>query len=115
MLKIKRIYEKPDKTDGFRILVDRLWPRGVTKQQALVNLWLKEIAPSDQLRTWFSHDPAKWGEFQKRYREELREKKEPLDSIRRIEKEKKSVTLVYSARDTEHNNAVVLSNLLKEK
>jgi len=115
MLKIKRVYDEPEKNDDFRILVDRLWPRGLTKQRASVDLWLKDVAPSNELRTWFSHDPAKWSEFQKKYKAELKEKSAILDSIQTLEKEKKSITLVYGAKDTKHNNAVVLKDVLDEK
>jgi len=115
MLKIKRVYEEPAKNDGFRVLVDRLWPRGLTKQQASIDLWLKDVSPSNELRTWFSHDPTKWAEFQKKYKAELKEKDTLLKSIQTLEKEKKSVTLTYGAKDTRHNNAVVLKDVLDEK
>jgi uncharacterized protein YeaO (DUF488 family) len=114
MLKIKRVYEEPNKNDGFRILVDRLWLRGLSKQQVAVDLWFKDIAPSNELRVWFSHDPTKWAEFQKKYKTELKEKSDSIDEIRHIIKEKKSVTLVYGAKDTEYNNAVVLLDLLNK-
>ena len=80
MIQLKRVYEKPSRKDGLRILVDRLWPRGLTKQRAAVKLWLKDVAPSTQLRKWFGHDPAKWKQFQARYRKELRDKKDALDA-----------------------------------
>jgi uncharacterized protein YeaO (DUF488 family) len=108
MIKIKRVYEAAAEDDGFRILVDRLWPRGISKEKAKIDLWLKEVAPSDELRKWFAHDSEKWGEFKKKYGEELAAKQELLKEVRRIEKEKGMVTLVYSARDMEHNNAVAL-------
>lgn len=114
MIRIGRIYEKPGKGNGFRILVDRLWPRGVKKSEAKINLWLKDIAPSDSLRKWFSHDPEKWKEFQKRYRAELKGRKELLRQIKRLEKENKNIMLIYSAKDKEHNNAVVLAEILKK-
>lgn len=110
---IKRVYEKPEKADGFRILIDRLWPRGLSKETASVDLWLKEIAPSTGLRQWFGHDPEKWKDFQKRYREELKSHKEEM----KILKEKIAegmVTLVYAARDEEHNDAVVLQQVLEK-
>lgn len=113
MIKIKRIYEKPSPSDGFRVLVDRLWPRGMSKDEAKVDLWLKEIAPSDKLRKWFGHDPKKWDEFQKRYFVELEGKKELVEKIRELEREHRIVTLLYGARDEKHNNAVALYNLLK--
>jgi len=107
MIKLKRVYEKPTKNDGFRILVDRLWPRGLTKQKAEVDLWLKDIAPSTELRKWFGHDPENWKEFSSRYAKELEQKKELLNLI--IEKGKvETVTLVYGAKDEKHNQAVIL-------
>jgi len=114
MIKIKRVYEPPTKEDGFRILVDRLWPRGLTKEKARTNLWLKEIAPSNELRKWYSHDPQKWEEFKRRYEGELKDKQELLQKIKQAEKEKGVVTLLYSAKEEERNNAVALSILLKK-
>ena len=111
-MKIKRVYEKPEKEDGFRILVDRLWPRGLTKEKAGIDLWLKEIAPSTELRKWFGHDPEKWEEFKKRYLLELKENEEPMDRLRKQMK-KENVTLVYAARDETHNEALVLLSELK--
>lgn len=113
-IRIKRVYEEPDRKDGTRILVDRLWPRGLTKEKAKVDLWLKDVAPSTELRKWFAHDPARWAEFQTRYREELRSNKQQV-SLLREEASKGPVTLVYGARDQEHNEAVVLQELLKSK
>jgi uncharacterized protein YeaO (DUF488 family) len=115
MIKTKRIYESPAEEDGFRILVDRLWPRGVQKEKAKIDLWLKEIAPSDDLRKWFAHDPQKWEEFKKKYAKELATKQGLLNEIRQIEKEKGTVIFLYSARDTEHNNAVALKMILEKK
>ena len=112
MIKIKRIYEPATSEDGFRILVDRLWPRGLSKEKAKVDLWLKVIAPSDDLRKRFCHDPKKWEEFKSKYLKELESKKELLNRIKQIEKEKAIVTLLYSAKDEERNNAVVLSAIL---
>lgn len=111
---IKRVYEKPEKKDGTRILVDRLWPRGLTKEKAKVALWLKEVAPSTELRKWFAHDPAKWKEFQVRYREELKEKQEELALIIK-EAAKGQVTLVYGAKDETHNDAMVLQETLSRR
>ncbi len=111
MIRIKRIYDPASPGDGRRILIDRLWPRGLKKEEARFDEWLKDLAPSDELRKWFSHDPAKWSEFQKRYRSELRGKAELLERLR-TEARKGTVTLLYSARDEEHNNAVVLKELL---
>jgi len=110
-LKIKRVYEKPDAKDGFRILVDRLWPRGMTKEKAAVDLWLKEVAPSTELRKWFNHDPEKWKEFQKKYREELKNNHEAVSSLKGHAK-KGTVTLLYGAKDEIHNEALVLKDLV---
>lgn len=109
-MKIKRIYEKPDKEDGTRILVDRLWPRGLTKEKASVDLWLKDIAPSTELRKWFGHDPAKWKEFRNRYRDELKKNEEQV-SLLKDQIKNGTVTLVYGAKDEEHNEAFVLKEL----
>ena len=114
MIKIKRIYDPPAREDGFRILVDRLWPRGLTKEKAKIDLWLKEIAPSDDLRKWFAHDPEKWKEFKNRYEMELKDKQDLLRKIKQMEKEKGVVTILYSTKETEFNNAVALSGFLKE-
>ena len=110
-IKIKRVYEAPAKDDGMRILVDRLWPRGLTKQKAAIDLWLKEIAPTAELRKWFAHDPKKWTEFRKKYLQELKENKEQISIIKDHLKQG-AVTLVYGARDQEHNEANVLEELL---
>lgn len=110
-IRIKRAYDRPDKEDGTRILVDRLWPRGLTKDKAKIDLWLKEVAPSTELRKWFAHDPAKWAEFQTRYRKELRKNKEQL-SLLKHEAARGTVTLIYGARDQQHNEAAVLQKLL---
>jgi uncharacterized protein YeaO (DUF488 family) len=112
MIKVKRIYETPSSQDGWRVLVDRLWPRGVSKEHAKIDLWLKAIAPSDRLRKWFGHDPKKWDDFKKKYELELREKRELLLEIKRAEKERGTVTLLYSAKDEEHNQAVALRAIL---
>jgi uncharacterized protein YeaO (DUF488 family) len=114
MIKIKRIYESAAEEDGFRILVDRLWPRGIKKEKAKIDMWLKEIAPSNELRKWFSHDPEKWEEFKKKYAKELAAKQPLLKEIRQIEKEKGTVTLLYSARDVGHNNAMALRAVLEK-
>jgi uncharacterized protein YeaO (DUF488 family) len=111
-IKLKRAYEKPGELDGTRILVDRLWPRGLTKVKAAIDLWLKEIAPSTGLRKWFAHDPKKWTSFRTRYRTELKEHPEQLSLIRRKAREG-AVTLIYGARDEEHNEAVVLKEVLE--
>src|SRR5271170_2527705 len=109
-VRIKRVYEEPDTEDGKRILVDRLWPRGLTKEKARVDLWLKDVAPSTELRKWFAHDAAKWTGFQTRYREELKKNKEQL-SLLRQEAAKGTITLVYGAKDQQHNEAAILQRL----
>ena len=111
-LSIKRSYEAPAASDGKRILIDRLWPRGLSKEKARIDLWMKEIAPSSDLRKWFGHDPEKWKEFQVRYKKELAANSELVDSIRKMAK-RETVTLVYSAKDEEHNDAVVLAEVLR--
>ena len=110
MIKLKRIYDPPVPDDGRRVLVDRLWPRGIAKDAARLDDWLKEIAPSDALRKWFGHDPAKWEEFRARYRTELQSHAEILATLRAAAK-KGTITLLYAAKDEEHNNAVVLKEL----
>jgi uncharacterized protein YeaO (DUF488 family) len=109
-LKIKRVYEKPETEDGMRILVDRLWPRGMTKEKACIRLWLKDIAPTTELRKWFGHDIAKWAEFRERYMLEL-ETNETQVSILKQHLKAGPVTLVYAGRDGEHNEAVILREL----
>jgi uncharacterized protein YeaO (DUF488 family) len=113
-VKIRRVYEEAKREDGKRILVDRLWPRGLTKAEAKVDLWLKNIAPSKALRKWFSHEPSKWEEFKKRYSVELEKNNEQISFLKREVSEGK-VTLVYGAKDQEHNGAVVLREFLEHK
>jgi len=113
MVKLKRIYLAPALEDGVRILVERLWPRGLRKEDAAVDLWLKEVAPSPELRTWFGHDPAKWEEFQRRYRQELAAKPDLLKMLRQKVREG-PVTFVYAARDEAHNAALALKKFLEE-
>ena len=108
---LKRIYEPAKRTDGARVLVDRLWPRGISKERAKLDLWLKDIAPSTELRKWFNHDPKKWSEFQKRYKQELRSNPEPVKQLKALAK-KKTTTLLYGARDEEHNEAIVIQKFL---
>ena len=112
MIRLKRVYEKPSRMDGTRILVDRLWPRGLSKERAAVTLWLKDVAPSTELRKWFGHDPARWKQFQARYRKELRQKKDVLTLLRQKARTR-TITLVYAARDEEHNEALVLVKILE--
>lgn len=113
VIRIKRVNEPPTKEDGFRILIDRLWPRGISKERAKVDMWLKDIAPSDALRKWFAHDPNKWNGFQDKYRKELKTKGELLNKIKQAEGEKGIVTLLYFAKDEKHNNAVVLNEIVR--
>ncbi len=114
MVRVKRIYDEPATEDGTRILVDRLWPRGIAKDKARIDEWLKEIAPSDELRQWFGHDPARWDEFRERYRRELDAKAELLDGLRKLAAGG-TVTLLFAAKDEKHNNAVVLKEILVEQ
>ena len=111
MVKIKRIYDPVSSDDGKRILIDRLWPRGIKKEKAKIDEWLRDVAPSDELRKWFSHDPSKYQEFKKRYVKELEKKSELLEKIKK-EAKKEAVTLLFSAKDTEHNNATALKEIL---
>ncbi|MBB5550905.1 DUF488 domain-containing protein [Rhizobium lentis] len=110
-LHIKRIYQPKDDKDGTRILVDRLWPRGLSKRDAAVDIWLKDIAPSPALRRWFGHDPAKWTEFQRRYRDELEKNSSAVEDLKR-HIGKSTATLLYAAKDTEHNHAIVLQHFI---
>jgi uncharacterized protein YeaO (DUF488 family) len=110
-LTIKRIYEPAAPKDGFRILIDRIWPRGLSKASASVDLWLKTLAPSTELRQWFGHDPEKWGQFRQRYFAELDGQTEAVDQVLKMAKRRR-VTLLYGAKDTLHNNAVALMEYL---
>ena len=111
-VRLKRAYEPPARSDGYRVLIDRLWPRGVSKREARLDEWARELAPSSELRRWFGHDPAKFDEFRRRYREELARQEEKLGELRRRARGGR-LTLVYGARDSEHNDAVVLAELLR--
>ncbi len=112
VIRLKRVYEQPSPEDGMRILVDRLWPRGLTKERAAVDLWLKGVGPSTELRKWFGHDPSKWEPFQVRYRQELRDHPDDLNML--VEKcKERTVTLLFGARDDEHNEAQVLKEMLE--
>lgn len=113
-VKLKRVYDVPAANDGTRILVDRIWPRGVTKKNASLSLWMKEIAPSTELRKWFNHDPARWNEFRRRYAQEVKHNRELLDHLRSLA-QNGQITLLYSARDEAHNNAVELKRLILER
>ena len=108
---LKRAYEAPDRKDGLRVLVDRLWPRGVSKANAAIDEWLKELAPSTELRKWFGHDPHRWNEFRRRYAKEIHDQPGPLAHLRELARQG-PITLVYSAHDEIHNDAVVLRDVL---
>jgi uncharacterized protein YeaO (DUF488 family) len=112
MIRTRRVYDPPEPGDGTRFLVERLWPRGMKKEELAMDGWLKDAAPSDELRRWFSHDPAKWDEFRRRYYAELEGKPDVLQPLREAARQG-NVTLLYSARDTEHNNAVALKEYLE--
>ena len=111
-VRLKRAYEPPAASDGYRVLVDRLWPRGVRREEARLDEWARELAPSAELRRWFGHDPERFGEFRRRYTEELAGQEEKLRELRRRAREG-ALTLVYWARDVEHNDAVVLAEILR--
>jgi uncharacterized protein YeaO (DUF488 family) len=113
MIKLKRAYENHSREDGERILVERLWPRGLTKLKAKIDLWLKDVAPSTELRRWFGHDPEKWNEFRQRYQKELKQKDESIKLLKRKAKAG-TITLIYAARDEEHNGALVLKQFLQK-
>jgi uncharacterized protein YeaO (DUF488 family) len=116
-VRLKRAYEHPDDADGFRVLVDRLWPRGISKADLRLDAWLKDIAPSTELRKWFHHDPERWPEFCKRYKAELKDpelQKTIADTVQKAKKHS-TITLIYAAKDTEHNEAVVLQALFKKR
>jgi len=114
MLRIKRAYDKPSATDGVRILVDRLWPRGLTKEEVRVSRWMKELSPSDELRRWFQHDPEKWPEFRRRFLQELKPRTKELDEIAAMAK-KGTLTLVFAAKDPERCNATVLKEAVEKR
>jgi uncharacterized protein YeaO (DUF488 family) len=110
-IRLKRAYDEPAPDDGVRILVERLWPRGLTKGRAKIDFWLKDVSPSPELRKWYAHDPAKWAEFQKRYRAELAENKSAIQELR-AKCDSGTVTFVYAARDEERNSALILKDFL---
>jgi len=113
-IRVKRVYDPAGPEDGLRCLVDRLWPRGLRREEANIDLWVREVAPSDELRRWFGHDPARWEEFQRRYAAELDSRPEAWRDLLETAR-KNTVTLLYGARDTEHNNAVVLKAYLEAR
>ena len=112
MIKIKRAYDEPKAGDGLRVLVDRLWPRGLTKDKAKIDLWTKEVSPTIGLRKWFGHEPDKWGEFKRRYFRELKGRKEVVGLL--AEAKRGTVTLIYGAKETKYNNAVALKEYLEK-
>lgn len=114
-IRLKRAYDAPQKSDGFRILVDRLWPRGVSKERLAADVWARDLAPSNDLRKWFGHDPEKWAEFRKRYREELTQThaSQRIRGLLDAAKRSKTITLLYGAKDEQHNEAVVLRSLFE--
>jgi uncharacterized protein YeaO (DUF488 family) len=112
MIRVKRVYEGVGKEDGYRVLVDRYWPRGLTKEKAGIDLWLREASPSDRLRKWYSHDPAKWDSFRARYAKELATRRDLLERIRNIEAHEGTVTLLFSSKELRYNNAVALAGIL---
>jgi len=114
MVRIKRVYEEAVKQDGYRVLVDRLWPRGMKKEAAKIDLWMKDVAPSDALRKSFHHDAMKWPDFEKKYQAELKKKTDWLAELRKLEKEHGTLTLLFGARDPEHNQAAVIAEALKK-
>ncbi|MDD2646855.1 MAG: DUF488 family protein [Patescibacteria group bacterium] len=114
MIALKRIYEPYKKDDGFRVLVDRLWPRGISKSRAKINLWLKDIGPSNELRKWFSHREDRWMGFKKNYKQELRGKQDLLIQLANLSKKRKKLTLLYGAKDEKHNQAVVIKEMLRQ-
>lgn len=113
MIRVKRVYDPPEQADGCRILVDRIWPRGLSRQRAAVDLWLREVAPSDALRKWYAHEPARWPEFKRRYHRELEDRPAALEKIRWRAREG-TVTLLFAASDRERNNAVALAEFLEK-
>ena len=115
MIRTKRDYETPKKEDGFRVLVDRLWPRGMKKEAAKIDLWMKDVAPSDALRKSFHHDEMKWPIFEKKYKAELEKKKAWLAELKKLAKQHRTLTLLFGARDPDHNQAVILAEALNKK
>lgn len=115
MIRIERAYDEPEPEDGRRVLVDRIWPRGVSREELELDEWRRKVAPSDELREWFDHDPDRWDEFRRRYGEELEERPEAWRDLFEIAREGGTLTLIYGASDREHNNAVALRDFLRER
>jgi len=114
-IKVKRVYDPPSPEDGYRVLVDRLWPRGLSEKAAHVDLWMRDVAPTTELRKWYGHEVGKWPEFRERYEKELAQHGELLDLVRDIEHHRKTVTILFGAKDQEHNEANVLAEVLKHR
>jgi uncharacterized protein YeaO (DUF488 family) len=114
MIQIKRIYDEPAKEDKTRVLIDRLWPRGISKEQAALDIWLKDVAPSNELRTWFGHKPERFAEFSKKYEAELTDNPN-VETLQALARNTECLTLLYGAKDTEHNQAVVLQKVLEQR
>jgi len=114
VIRVKRVYETPKKEDGYRVLVDRLWPRGMKKEAAKIDLWMKDVAPSDALRKSFHHDAMMWPIFEKKYRAELKNKKDSLAELKKLELEHGTLTLLFGARDPEHNQAMIIAEALRK-
>ncbi len=112
MIQLKRVYDKDMPGDAFKVLVDRLWPRGISKSDGIVDVWYREISPSTELRKWYNHDPDKWESFKKKYKAELTEQKDILREILSLEKQHKKILLLYSSKEQKLNNAVVLQEVL---
>jgi uncharacterized protein YeaO (DUF488 family) len=112
-VRARRVYDEPDAGDGYRVLIDHVWPRGISKERAQLDEWARELAPSDELRKWFDHVPERFAEFRSRYRDELAAYREQVEELRRRARSG-PLTIVYAARDTEHNNAVVLAELIRD-
>ena len=110
-IKLKRVYDKPEATDGIRILVERLWPRGLSKEKAKIDIWLKDAAPSTELRKWFNHDPEKWEEFKKLYYKELQDNKQALKDV--LDQNKETITFVYASKEETYNNAAALKEYVE--
>ena len=113
-IRLKRVYDPPADEDGYRILVERLWPRGISKERARIDLWLRDAGASPELRTWFGHDPERWEEFRRRYFAELSAREEVVQALRKAIQDRRTVTFVFAARDEQHNNAVALLEFLEE-
>lgn len=113
-VQLKRVYEPPEETDGWRVLVDRLWPRGLKKENAMINMWLKDVAPSPELRVWFGHKPERWIRFSREYKAELKRSESAADLLRQLQYHPR-ITLLYAARDEAHNHAIVLLDYLCSK